>query len=123
MCQAIAGYIDEALWPVFCHTLIMMFPKPIRNKSKKLLAHIRSLPCAVCYRSPPSDPSHIKSVGAGGEDAAYNVLPFCRACHVEWHTHGVITFLAKHPTFNKKLIEIGWFVENGKLIYSPELAQ
>lgn len=57
---------------------------------------IRSLPCAVCSHSPPSDPHHIKTRGAGGDDSLENLLSLCRPHHVEIHTIGRKTFLNKY---------------------------
>ena len=57
----------------------------------------RFLPCCVptCHATPPSDPCHVRSRGAGGKDRA-NVFPACRRHHREQHDHGVETFAARH---------------------------
>lgn len=51
---------------------------------------IRSLPCATCPRRPPSDPSHVKTRGAGGK--AKHLIPQCHEDHVEFHSAGIETF-------------------------------
>lgn len=66
-----------------------MFPKPKRVKDRRLLDWIkRNLPCAACSRKPPSDPAHITSVGAGGDDVEDNLLPLCRDHHRMQHDKG-----------------------------------
>lgn len=46
----------------------------------------RSLPCSACDASPPSDPHHLKSRGAGGDDSW--CIPLCRRCHDRLHAAG-----------------------------------
>lgn len=47
---------------------------------------IRNLPCAACHSSPPSDPHHVRSRGAGGTKR--DLVPLCRECHSYGHQHG-----------------------------------
>ena len=51
---------------------------------------IRTLPCATCKAPTPSDPSHVRSRGAGG--TAADLIPQCRACHRQLHDRGRWTF-------------------------------
>ncbi len=51
---------------------------------------IRELDCATCGASAPSDPSHVRSRGAGG--TAADLIPQCRACHQRMHETGRWTF-------------------------------
>lgn len=53
---------------------------------------ISKYPCDTCGASPPSDPSHYPSRGAGG--TSKNLFPQCRRCHSRMHQQGVETFLA-----------------------------
>jgi hypothetical protein len=61
----------------------MKYPKPKRYINEEYLNWIRMQPCFNCKKSPPSDPHHILSRGAGGSDLA--VIPLCRICHVKYH--------------------------------------
>lgn len=48
---------------------------------------IRVLPCDLCGASPPSDPHHAKSRGAGGTKR--HLIPLCRRDHQRVHDgHG-----------------------------------
>lgn len=40
-------------------------------------------PCAVCGEPAPSEPSHVRSRGAGGRAA--DIVPMCHRCHTHWH--------------------------------------
>ncbi len=61
-------------------------------KNPEVLAFYRDLPCEVCGARPPSDPCHLKSRGAGGDDTYDNVFAACRAHHVLQHAKGVRSF-------------------------------
>lgn len=79
----------------------MSFWKKKRKVNKELLHFVSRLPC-VCCQYPPeqvraisenadnpeaprlSDPHHITSKGAGGDDDAVNICPMCRRHHNEW---------------------------------------
>lgn len=78
------------------------FPKQIRIRDRKLLAAIRRLPCLICSRR-PAEASHIKSVGARGDDTAENVIPLCRKHHDEWHGTGRHTMPRKYPRLAQRL--------------------
>lgn len=54
----------------------------------------RSLPCFACGAPPPSDPHHLRSRGAGGDDS--ECVNLCRECHTEFHTVGRAAFEARH---------------------------
>lgn len=92
-----------------------MFLKKKRFKDAKIISRIREMPCSVCGAKPPSDPSHIKSVGSGGPDVLSNVYPMCRKCHTLWHQIGPVTFLKKHRNFKHRLFDAGWTIEQGRL--------
>lgn len=76
-----------------------------------LLAEYRAKPCAVCSRR-PTDPHHVRTVGAGGEDVDFNLLPLCRLHHSEWHSLGAVTFLKRHFSLRWHLEQKGWRIEN-----------
>ncbi len=85
----------------------MNIPKPKRKTDRELLNTVKALPCAVCGR-PGCDPAHIKSVGAGGPDAEFNVIPLCRRHHTEQHKVGWIGFLENYPPLLMKFKSMGW---------------
>lgn len=72
---------------------------PQRRRKRNAIAFgskaewVRSLPCLVCG-AVPSDPAHVKSRGAGG--TAADIVPLCRAHHMEQHAIGVTTFGRRH---------------------------
>lgn len=102
----------------------MRLTKPKTTRDKKLLAQIKKLPCSVCGRVGQSDPSHIRSKGAGGPDTAWNVVPMCRECHRYWHDVGWKTFLDNRPTFARKLIALGWVIDPELMgLWHPELRE
>jgi hypothetical protein len=41
--------------------------------------YIRQLPCCSCGAAPPSEPSHVRTRGAGGK--MQDQVPHCRRCH------------------------------------------
>jgi hypothetical protein len=47
----------------------------------------------TCGAPPPSDPSHLKTRGAGGKDDA--VIAQCRACHIALGQEGRFSFFVK----------------------------
>lgn len=96
-----------------------MVKKPGRKIDKVLLAKIRVMPCVVCRANPPSDPSHIRSRGAGGPDESWNVFAMCRSCHGEWHSFGWVKFLEKYPRFKWTLSMWGW--ESDDRLWHPKL--
>ena len=63
------------------------------------VAAIRRMACACSHaprRHPEctggfSDPSHVKSRGAGG--GAEDIVPMSAGCHNAWHKHGKLTWL------------------------------
>lgn len=58
-----------------------------RIENRDLLDYIKTLPCMACGQM-PTDPAHVTSVGAGGDDVAVNVMPLCRQHHTEQHSKG-----------------------------------
>ncbi len=65
-------------------------------RAKQFGAHsalARRLPCFTCGAPPPSDPSHLKTRGAGGLDC--DVIPQCRRCHIELGSEGITSFFVK----------------------------
>lgn len=88
--------------------------KPTQNE--KFLADVRELNCIACGKMCPSDPHHLKSVGSGGGDDPWNVIPLCRLCHTSWHTIGASLFLRKFPRVELHLKSKGWYwTHDGKL--------
>ena len=80
---------------IHCDKSRPMFHKPKRYRNESNLDLIRAMPCAVCGAT-PSDPDHLKTVGAGGGDELSNLTPLCRRHHTERHAIGVKTFYDKY---------------------------
>jgi len=86
--------------------------KPKRTVDKALLERIKQNPCAACsyegseYR--PIDAHHIRSVGAGGPDEEFNVVPLCRTCHVGLHKAGTQRFCRRKQGLWVALQSLGW---------------
>ncbi len=96
--------------------------KPKRLVDKGLLKYIRQLNCLVCGVS-PSDPAHIKSRGAGGPDAMFNLMPLCRTHHTQSHRLGWASFASRYPVIRAYLRLLEWEIgENGKLTH-PQLCE
>jgi hypothetical protein len=62
----------------------------------------RSLPCFTCGAPPPSDPSHLKTRGAGGTDC--DVIPMCRRCHDDLGSTGIHSFFVKRGLDRHQLL-------------------
>lgn len=82
---------------------------------KAIRRDMRTPSCVICGSTKMIDKSHIKSRGSGGPNTSWNVYPKCRACHIEWHQLGKITFLQKHPEFWQILKYDGWYMLDGRL--------
>ena len=94
----------------------MQRPKRIRIRDRKLLDKVKLGKCLVC-RNPVTDPCHIRSRGAGGDDTDSNLIALCRACHSEQHTLGWRKFCERHPRVQEVLKEKGWVIDNnGKVL-------
>lgn len=94
--------------------------KPQRVVNRGLLDSFHCKPCIVCG-SIPSDPCHVKSRGAGGDDASWNVYPSCRRCHSAAHQMGIVTFARKNWSLFEWLLLSGWELTGGKFIHPREL--
>lgn len=64
-------------------------------------------PCIVCG-SQESDPHHLVSRGAGGDDVAWNLMPLCRVDHTAIHKAGLTTYSEKQPAVKAWLEKMGW---------------
>lgn len=88
--------------------------KKVRIKSEKTLNKYRQQTCEACEKPQSSNPAHIKSVGAGGDDADYNLLALCFTCHRLSHDIGWKLFCNKFKNIEKILNSKGWeFCEIG----------
>ena len=72
----------------------------------KLLENLRGKPCIICRT--PGVAHHIKSVGARGDDALYNLMLLCNRHHVQVHTKGLTYMVVKYPVVNAWLKENNW---------------
>lgn len=101
----------------------MFLAKPQRIENRELLDYIKSMPCCIgegCLGV--VDPSHIRTVGARGDDVWWNVVPHCRKHHTEWGQLGWSKFFKRYPHFQGLLEYMGWEIFNGKLIFSRDTA-
>lgn len=81
----------------------------MRIKSQQALSKVRGSSCVVC--SKPSDPAHIKSRGAGGDDIPDNLIALCRQHHSEQHQRGWVRFAEENINLLVALEAKGWVIE------------
>jgi hypothetical protein len=92
----------------------MKFPKNKRLRDRKLLDQIKKQSCVAC-KDYGVDPAHIHSVGAGGPDADFNVIPLCRREHQFQHALGWSIFFKRWPIVWIYLQTLGWYYIGEKL--------
>lgn len=83
--------------------------KPKRVQNRSLLNEVKQRRCLVCGGY--SDPCHVRSRGAGGDDVVDNLLPLCRSHHTEQHKRGWVGFCEKYPSVELHLNDLGWMLE------------
>lgn len=86
-----------------------------RVVNKRAIREVQKDPCVGCGREGPSEAHHIKTKGSGGPDKLWNLLPFCHACHMKWHTEGPIKAMEGALALKVKLLSLGWEWRSGKL--------
>lgn len=86
-----------------------MCVKKQRIVDPALLALVRTLPCLACLPivSKPSQPHHVTSVGAGGDDVPENLMPLCPEHHSMWHQSGPGYMVREFPVIRSWLEEAG----------------
>lgn len=94
-----------------------MFDKKIRKKDRKLLDKYHDFPCLIC-KYPQSEPAHIKSKGAGGDDVPHNLLNLCHKCHATTHKVGWFEACEQLPGLRRALEIRGWYFEGKKLLFN-----
>jgi len=104
-----------------------MLDKSYTTTDLQFLAEIRKLPCIACgkwgsidkYGNPQNEAHHIKSVGSGGGDDWFNVIPLCTDCHTAGpyaYHRSFHKFFKKYPHVWRHLnINLGWKYESGSL--------
>lgn len=97
------------------------FRKPNRLRHEETLEAVRWQPCVACGFGPPCDPAHVRSVGSGGPDTSWNVMPLCRYHHTEQHAKGWGAVAARHPTIKIWLEGMGW--ELRPRLWHPDLEE
>lgn len=89
--------------------MTMLIPKPPSRKNTKRLRYIRSLPCLICNRPPPSEAAHVRMGLAGGmglKPPDMWTVPLCHDHHAEQHRIGEPPFWEDHiVTVVRKLAE------------------
>lgn len=89
----------------------------MRLVDNNLCKSYRGLPCAACGDIYGTVGHHIKSKGAGGDDADYNLIPLCFIHHRLIHDKSINEFVIKFPHIADILKEKGWEYFNGKWIF------
>lgn len=84
-----------------------MIPKSVRRVDEALLIAVRQMPCVICLKR-PADAHHIRSKGAGGPDAQWNVTALCRVHHQRFHALGIRKFCEESGIFSFWLLSRGW---------------
>ena len=78
----------------------------MRIKNKAAMDAVTGTNCLICFK--PSDAAHIKSRGAGGDDAHDNLIPLCRWHHQLQHSMGWAKFTMGWPIVLNALKDRGW---------------
>ena len=91
-----------------------MFQKHKRIVDQEVLQKYRGAKCVVCSQS--SEPAHIRSRGASGDDIDDNILALCRKHHSESHNIGWAKFCLRYPKVYDELMKKGWIFNNNKLM-------
>lgn len=91
----------------------MTLEKPKRHVDQQLLDKYRRRSCDVCGNF-PSDPAHIKSRGAHGDDVDDNLLSLCREHHTEQHQIGHFKMSRKYPFYGQILAQKNWVFSGDK---------
>ena len=102
------------------HSKIIAHYEGIRNRAvyEQFMNFIRAQPCCVC--TAPSDPHHIKTVGAEGEN--YYVAPVCRRHHTEFHNIGKLKFEEKNNVnlYDVLIVMLVSFIDNQITVIAKE---
>lgn len=64
---------------------------------------MRERVCVACLEHPSSAPHHIRTRGAGGDDAPENLLALCTSCHRKVDDLGRTLFCRLYPHLKKKV--------------------
>ena len=87
-----------------------MFSKPERVIDRPYLEWVKQISCIACGKW-PSDPHHVKTVGSGGGDDHWNVIPVCRICHSLTHSKGLRYMAKEYIGIRRFLDNNGWTYE------------
>lgn len=100
----------------YLYRTVAEFLKHKRVVDRAALEECKQMACIVCGKR-PTDPAHIKSRGAGGDDAKWNLIPLCRAHHSMQHQKGHLFMIERFPPYKFFLQRLGWKIvdENGNL--------
>lgn len=79
----------------------MQIPKPKRIKSEAILKSVRLWGCLVDNRDciGVTEPHHVKTRGAGGDDTIENLMPLCHYHHDEVGRLGRQSFIKKYGIY------------------------
>lgn len=91
----------------------MTLDKPKRHVDQELLDKYRKRSCDICGMF-PSDPSHLRSRGAGGDDVDDNLSSLCRVHHTELGLLGHFKMSRKYPFYGQILAQKNWIFNGEK---------
>lgn len=103
-----------------------------RIQNVELLRTVSRFPCVACPAPPReslgwilenleiapriSDPHHVTTRGAGGDDVASNLMPLCPLHHHDWHSQGGSFMVSTFSSVRQWLIN----AERWDLLGEPE---
>lgn len=99
----------------------MSLAKPKRVTSKEALDDVRGKPCLICRQ--PSVACHVKTRGAGGPDADWNLMPLCVLHHTIQGTMPILDFAEKFPMVAAYLNTFGWYEANNGKLWNDRLSK
>jgi hypothetical protein len=88
--------------------------KPQRIENRELLNSYHQKRCVACGKQ-GSDPAHVLSRGAGGDDVESNLIALCRRHHSLQHQVGWYYLVVKCPSVATALKLKGWTF-NGRVL-------
>ena len=85
----------------------MNLEKSIRHEDKNLIKELKKGRCIISGRQDP-DIHHVLTVGSGGPDLPWNLLPIAHRYHQEVHQTGLNKFAQRYSQVRLWLISNGW---------------
>lgn len=92
-----------------------MLSKPKRIINKELIEELKLKQCQFCY-SNAETVHHLLTVGHGGPDIEWNLVPICHRDHEKIHKVGINGMIEVNPKFKWWLLDHGWEFNGRKWI-------